>query len=148
MRLRRALMALVASAMVSVIPVLIARCMFAEQSVFEIELDSKFFAVWTLSLSVPVLCWLIILLPLLFFTRFFERRPWYWSGLFGLLIGVSGAILSKVLQVLTGLQWWSPLFIIVWAPPVAIQFMVVSLTQRWAKPPVSASVETDGSGQS
>lgn len=143
MRFRRAMMALVVSAMVSLIPVLMVEYLVFGVGLLDIEFDATFSFLWKTFGLEPVFCWFIIVLPLLLLTRFFDRRPWYWSGLFGLLAGVAGAFLYRVFQQLTGLEW-QPLFItIIWAPLVAIQFVVVSLTKRWASAATRDPVETN-----
>jgi hypothetical protein len=101
-----------------------------------------FFFAWAIFDSVPILCWLTVLVPLLFFTRFFDRWAWYWSGLFGLLIGAAGAIAYRVLTLLLGSHLWKSDVIIMWGLNVAIQFIVVSLTKRWGKAAAPISEQT------
>jgi hypothetical protein len=147
MRFRRALMALVVSTMVGVIPLPIAYYTVFGVGLLEIDLNAMFFGIWAVMDILPIFCWFAVLVPLLFLTRFFDRWSWYWSGLFGLLIGATGAILYlEVLQPFVPLEV-HPLFlwITIWGLNVAIQFMVVSLTKRWAKAAVPGPVETGNS---
>ena len=148
MKFRRALLALIASALAGIVIIQVGRCIFNGQSIFEIELDPKFFAVWAILDSVPILCWLAVLVPLLFRTQLFDRWPWYWSGLLGFLVGAAGAIPLKVLSLFLGSYLWKSVAVIIWGLIVAVQFAVVGLTKRWARAAVSASVETEGTGQS
>ena len=149
MRFLRALLALVASTLFVLVLAEVNRYMHSPSDYFEVELNVRFFAGWLFCDLVPILCWLVVLLPLLSFTRFLDRWPWYWSSLCGFVIGAgaTAAILFAGIFKIKGTQW-KLIFMTVWALAVAIQFIVVSLTKRWAKAAVPTPVKTESGGQS
>jgi hypothetical protein len=150
MRLSRALLALAASTLFVVILTELNRYTYNPEDYFEVDLSLRFVGQMLFYNFVPILCWLVVLLPLLFFTRCLDRWPWYWLGLCGLVIGAGVATAFLFTPVFVRISTRLEVIIItVWGLAAAIQFIVVSLTKRWSKKAaVPDPVETASTAQS
>ena len=94
----------------------------------------------TLSVSwVPVLCWLLIFLPLFFIKSTLSRLPWYVAGACG---AVAGIIVLEVSFALTTEHHELILFWVITSLSVGIQFALGSFIGR---PHLGAIGSTEGS---
>ena len=88
----------------------------------------------TLSVSwVPLLCWLLIFLPLFFIKSTLSRLPWYVAGACG---AVAGIIVLAVAFALTNEHHELILFWVVTALSVGLQFALGSLIGRSPRGPI------------
>jgi|GEM_PF-5598564 len=136
MRFVRGLLALGASSLFILLVLEVKRYIRNPSDYFEVELNIEFLAIWVMSNSMPILCWVFVLLPLLAFSRVLDRWPLNRSGLLGFVTGAMAATAFLLVGAahIEGVKWKPFTFLILlWGTAVTIQFMVVSLTKRWGK---------------
>jgi len=153
MRFRRALLALVVSTLLVIVEVELYECTIRGSAyLWERRLSAPVVTRWIGFNIVPFACWLLVLVPLLAFSRVLDRWPLRKAGLLGFVTGamVTTAILLVAADRIEGTKWKIITILgLLCGIAVAIQFMVVSLTKRWSKEAaVPAPVETASTGQS